>query len=81
MHGLSLVVVSGGYPVALVRRLLIAVASLVAKLGFSPKQPEAKTCSRKFVWKFDPREQKLERSKFREGEEANQEVIIKLFPS
>ena len=35
MHRLSLVVASGGYPLLLVHRLLIAVASLVVGCGLS----------------------------------------------
>ena len=46
-------------------------------LGFPQKQPETKTCSGKFVWKFDPRKQELERSKGMGGGKANQEPTVK----
>lgn len=41
--------------------------------GFSPKQPETKVCRMRFVWKFDPREWKLEESQTMEEEKPNVE--------
>lgn len=42
---------------------------------FSPKQPEAKACTKKFVWEFGPREEELEGTKNKEGGKAKEPTI------